>query len=333
MLRGRRFAERGRPKFHGATTVQHCVAKVGTMSTARTTRPRASWIADRPLAVKLGAVVALMALVAVGTAMLAMSGLQSLRDGEARLYHENVEPLVTLGAIQRSFQGDRVRIVSYNVADAETRAALRTDLTERQATLQDLLAQYDGRQADDAAWTAFTEGITAYYASADQALATIDAGGAKYGFNDEKPLASAVMEPYAAESDAQAAAAAVEAEDGDELAGRVRLEVVLAVVIGVLLATGLAVVVVRLMTGTVRSVQASVDAMAKGDLTVRPQVRSDDELGRMAAALVGAQDSLRSVLASVAESADAVAASSEELSASSAQISASAEETSAQSGV
>src|SRR4051794_325316 len=111
------------------------------------TRPpsrRGRWFIDRALGVKLGAVVGLMALVAVLTAVIAVNGVQSLRDGEARLYAGNVEPLVTLGAVQRSFQGDRVRLVSYNVADAETRAALREDLTERQAALQDLLGQYDG---------------------------------------------------------------------------------------------------------------------------------------------------------------------------------------------
>ena len=62
-------------------------------------------------------------------------------------------------SIQRSFQGDRVRIVSYNVADAETRATLRTNLDERQIELQALLAEYDGHQADDAAWTAFNDGL------------------------------------------------------------------------------------------------------------------------------------------------------------------------------
>ena len=62
-----------------------------------------------------------------------------------------------------------------------------------------------------------------------------------------------------------------------------------------------------------RSVQASLDAMAQGDLTRSPEVRSDDELGRMAAALDSAQGSLREVMATVVGSADAVAASSEEL--------------------
>jgi methyl-accepting chemotaxis protein len=297
-------------------------------------RRRLRWLADRPLAFKLGAALALMGFVGVLAGVLAVNGAQSLRDGEARLYEQNVQPLVTLGAIQRSFQGDRVRIVSYNVADEETRAALRENLAERQTELQALLAEYDGRQADDDAWAAVTAGLAEYYANAEIQMAAIDAGSTQYyGFNEEKPLASAVMDPYAVESDAQAAAAAAEARAGEELAGDVVLHVVLTLGIGILLASGLAVVVVRLMTGTVRSVQQSVEALAAGDLTVTPVVRSRDELGRMASSLGEAQESLRAVLSSVVGSADAVAASSEELSASSAQISASAGETSAQSGV
>jgi methyl-accepting chemotaxis protein len=301
-----------------------------------TTSPRSrfNWFADRPLALKLGAVMALMGLVGALAGVLAVSGAQSLRDGEARLYSEIVEPMDTLGAIQRSFQGDRVRIVSYNVADAETRAFLRDNLAERQVELQALLAEYDGTQADDAAWAAVNEALSAYYDNAAQQMDAIDAGSVSYyGFNEEKPLASGVMDPYALESEAQAAAAAAEAAAGEELADDVVLQVVLTLGIGILLATGLAVVVVRLITGTVRSVQQSVEALAAGDLTVTPVVRSGDELGRMAASLAEAQVSLRAVLSSVVESADAVAASSEELSASSSQISASAGETSAQSGV
>src|SRR4051794_13166324 len=111
------------------------------------------------------------------------------------------------------------------------------------------------------------------------------------------------------------------------------LQITLTLVIGIVLVAGLAVVVVRLITRTVRSVQRTAEAMAAGDLTVTPDVASDDELGRMARSLAQAQSNLREVLSSVVASADAVAASSEELSASSAQISSSAQETSAQSGV
>ncbi|WP_158657683.1 MCP four helix bundle domain-containing protein, partial [Blastococcus saxobsidens] len=299
----------------------------------RTTRSH-HWFADRPIALKLAAVVATMGLVSLVIAFVAVRGAHDLRDGEHRLYIQNVQPMDTLGAIQRSFQGDRVRIVSYNVADAETRAFLRENLAKRQTDLQALLDQYEGSQADDAAWAAVNEALTAYYANATRQMDAIDAGStAFYGFNEEKPLASAVMDPYAVESDAQAAAAADEAAAGEDRAAAIVVQIVMILVIGLLAAGALAVLVVRMLTRTVRSVQKSVDALALGDLTVMPEVTAGDELGRMAASLGAAQESLRTVLSQVAGSADAVAASSEELSASSAQISAGAEETSAQSGV
>ncbi|WP_222194781.1 methyl-accepting chemotaxis protein [Modestobacter italicus] len=304
------------------------------MSPTTTSRRHLSWLLDRPVAVKIGAAIALMGVVAAVIAALAVQGVHELRDGEQRLYAEIVQPMDTLGAIQRSFQGDRVRIVSYNVADPETRASLRQSLAERQDDLQALIAEYDGHQADDDAWADFTAAVAAYYAEADRQLAAIDAGSAEhYGFNEEKPLASAVMDPYALESDAEAAAAAAEAAAGTELAGRLAFQVIVTAVVGIALAAALAFVVVRQLKRTVTSVQRSVEALATGDLTVAPEVTSRDEIGRMAASLAEAQGNLRSVMSAVVGSADAVAASSEELSASSAQISASAEETSAQSGV
>ena len=103
--------------------------------------------------------------------------------------------------------------------------------------------------------------------------------------------------------------------------------------ISVVVGAGLALVVVRQITGTVAAVQRSLDALAAVTSPRRPTCSSRDELGRMAASLATAQENLRTVLSGVVASADAVAASSEELSASAAQISASAEETSAQSGV
>ena len=104
---------------------------------------------------------------------------------------------------------------------------------------------------------------------------------------------------------------------------------VLAVVLSAVLATLAARSVVR----PLRRVKVSLDAAGRGDLTVDSGVVRGDEVGEMAASVAEMQRSLRHVLVSVVESADAVAASSEELSASSAQISASAQETSAQSGV
>ncbi|MGY1665096.1 methyl-accepting chemotaxis protein [Geodermatophilus sp. SYSU D00696] len=104
-------------------------------------------------------------------------------------------------------------------------------------------------------------------------------------------------------------------------------------VLAVVLAGLCAVLVGRSVVLPLRRVQALAVRLAAGDLTEGTGIRQRDEVGRVAEALDAAQDGLRTVMASVAASADAVAASSEELSASAAQISASAEETSAQSGV
>ena len=113
------------------------------MSTARSRTARrgraSSWFTDRPVAVKLAAVVGTMASVAGLIAVLALNGVDELHDGEQRLYSEVVEPMDTLGAIQRSFQGDRARVIQYAIADVATRQELRTELTERRGDIQDQL--------------------------------------------------------------------------------------------------------------------------------------------------------------------------------------------------
>ena len=103
--------------------------------------------------------------------------------------------------------------------------------------------------------------------------------------------------------------------------------------LGAAFVCGIALSVARRIVRPLAAVTSVATAMADGDLTRSSGVVQNDEVGRTAAALDRAQESLREVLAGVVSSADAVAASSEELSASAAQISAGAEETSAQSGV
>ena len=108
----------------------------------------------------------------------------------------------------------------------------------------------------------------------------------------------------------------------------------LAVLFGALAVTGVVgVLVARGILTSIGSVKDSLDALATGDLTVTPQVRSGDEVGQMAASLVTAQASLRETLSHVAEASGTIAAASEEMSAGGAQVAAGAEETSVQAGV
>jgi len=335
----------------------------------RTPRPGAHWAADRPVAVKIGATVGVLALVAVGITSLATARLAELSEQEELLYTGSVEPLTELFTIQRDFQGDRARYISYPGVDGATRQSLLVELAERQQDLQAQLSRYEPLASSADSYATLVGDLEAWYQvateqlvpAADASTATEAEVSAALSGTGRTALAEAataaesaaesdatvaavlagplteatdvVMDQMQVELDAQTTDAAVlNAAGGASAAGATRLLwAVLAV--SLLVAGGLAFWVIRQITGTVASVGRTATAMANGDLTVEPEVRSADELGRMAESLAGAQRHLRSVLSGVAASSDAVAAASEELSASSAQISASAEETSAQSGV
>ncbi|HYH24303.1 MAG TPA: methyl-accepting chemotaxis protein, partial [Blastococcus sp.] len=305
-------------------------------SSARTARSR-GWFSDRPIGVKIGAAVGVLAIVAVAMTVLAMARLSSMESAANRI-NENVGTLAELANIQRSWQGDRSRYNSYGLTDQATRSALRADLTERRETIEGQLDAYAEITVNKEAFEVFRGHVTDYYEVADaQLLPAADrgdlAGAARIITGPLQDSSDLIMDEYNAMQERRVAAGQADTDDAADIVDEAVRTLWLALAVGLAVAGGLTVWVIRRIVSTVRSVQQAVEALAAGDLTVTPESRSNDELGRMAAALETAQVSLRSLMSSVVASADAVAASSEELSASSAQISASAEETSAQSGV
>ncbi|MGY1622494.1 methyl-accepting chemotaxis protein [Geodermatophilus sp. SYSU D00965] len=300
-------------------------------------RRSGGWFADRPIGVKIGAALAVLAAVAVGMTVLAVSRINALDAASTRI-NENVVTLADLSNIQRSWQGDRSRFNTYPLADPQTRAALMADLAERRETIEAQLDAYAEVTVNREAFEVFRGYVDDYYEVADnQLVPAANAGDLRTASalitGPLQDSSDKLMDEYNAMQERRVAAGQSDTDDASAIASSAVLTLWLALAAGVAVAGALTVFVVRRIVSTVTSVQRSVEALAEGDLTVAPEVNGRDELGRMAGALTSAQENLRGVLASVAASADAVAASSEELSASSAQISASAEETSAQSGV
>ena len=299
---------------------------------------RGRWFADRPIGVKIGAVVGLLAVVVLGTNLLAVERIGEMRDGQERIYAENLEPLNALSAVQRATAAHRARVLEYAVSDADRRVELLGEMEEKQADVEAALAEYRPFVVDADAIGKFEDAREEFLAtSAGQLFPAADSGDlalyAQVYREVSSPLLTAIADGLEEEGVAQSAqAAARNAASADEASSAITLLLVTSLT-AVVLAVGLTVVVVRRLVRNVQSVQRSAEALAAGDLTVPVHVDSADEVGRMAAALDSAQQSLRGVMSTVVGAADAVAASSEELSASSAQISASAEETSAQSGV
>ncbi|OMQ16561.1 chemotaxis protein, partial [Modestobacter sp. VKM Ac-2676] len=308
------------------------------MSTVAPPTRRLAWFADRPIGVKVGAVIALLAAVVLGTNLLAITRIGDMRAGQEAIYTENLQPLNALSEIQRAHAAHRARTLEYAVSAPARRVELIEQMEEKTADLQAGYDAYEPFIVEQGAMQNFLE-VRGQFLDllTSQLFPAADRGDLVAFAQVQSELLQPLLQVMAdelelegvAQSEEAAARNALAAEDASDATGLLLTVSIVSIVV----AAGLAFLVVRRILATVGSMQRSVQAMAEGDLTVLPEARDRDEIGRMAAALGAAQENLRSVMASVVASADAVAASSEQLSASSAQISCSAEETSAQSGV
>jgi methyl-accepting chemotaxis protein len=303
-------------------------------SPARWTR----WFTDRPLGLKIGAVLALLVVVVAGTNVLSISRMREMNAVQEQIYTENLQPLNSLAAMQRAVAAYRSRVLQYPVYSVAERPEILAQAEEKLADLKAASAEYTPYIVDQGSAATFQASFQKLVEiNRTQLVPAADVGDlATFGrvYKDvAAPVVSDFSQALEDEGIAQSTQAQTRNDEAAATADRAVVLVVTTALVGVLLAAGLGLLMIRRLLSTVRSVQASVEAMATGDLTVVPQVGDQDEIGRMAASLAAAQENLRSVMSSVVASSDAVAAASEQLSASSAQISASAEETSAQSGV
>ncbi|TQL01120.1 methyl-accepting chemotaxis protein [Cellulomonas sp. SLBN-39] len=298
---------------------------------------RRNLLTDRPVAVKIGAALGVLALVAVTMAVLAITSVRSLSAGQNALYTEHVEPLDLLSDVQRNFQGTRNRVNALAFVAPEERADKAAEIAEREADLGDLLTQY-------APFAVSGERVEEIRAASDRyheiALTTwldavVEAPETLPTLYDDTvyPVSDEVLELVSAEAGEHAEVSAVLDAEGTAAAASTQVVLVVALLVGLALAGAIATFVVRGITATVREVGASLAALGRGDLTVAPRVRNDDELGRMAGSLTTSLANLRSTMTAVHETSDAVAAASEELSASNAQVAKGSAETSSQADV
>jgi methyl-accepting chemotaxis protein len=301
----------------------------------------------RPKILAVGAIGVIAAMVVGGTALVSLQRLQSATQRlddlqqlstqlqQVRFYNADV------GGWQTAYAWDARKMGPVRaVSDTSTNRA--GYLKSTQGLRETLAAMPKASMTDDelaafqrmeVLWNEFfstDDAIKALYAqgdalSLDRADATI-AGpehAIYYKISDET---STLVTSVGKRADAEVASAS-------SAARRARAVVVVAVALA-----GLAVAVwaTLISFGIVRRVgrvRDSLVAMAAGDLTARADVDGLDEVAQMARALNEAQESVRSVVAQVADSAAAVASSSEELSVSGQAVAAGAEEASVQAGV
>ncbi|NTW38712.1 MAG: methyl-accepting chemotaxis protein [Cellulomonadaceae bacterium] len=309
-------------------------------SSARAASGRLRWFWDRPVAVKIGASLALLGVVFAGVGGTGAIALLRAEQSLASM-RELTSDLQGSMAQLRTVQAQSHLLVrrAAGAPDQATRDQLLTSSAWNDRTADGLVERVDAfAESDTQQWADFVTRWEAWKSYRDTTLMPLVQAGDTAGLESALAASAAGNPDYAGRA-LLLADGQVQSEVEAVMAGaraEIRL-VIVALLIAFTLATAAAAAVAsavtRRLTRGLRGVGASLEAMASGDLTAEVGVIDGDELGQMAASLSRAQVSLRETMRGVVESAEMVAASAEELSAANAEVASGSDETSAQAGV
>jgi methyl-accepting chemotaxis protein len=290
---------------------------------------------DRPLGVKLAALVAAGAVV---LAVFAVLTVQALHGTGERTDELLATTRATAAALEADMMHDAVRGDVLQALLDGPGGGTTADLAAHDATFREVLAAVAGAGLDPevgAAVAEVTPEVEAYLAAADRivALTATDPAAARAGYpafaeafavlEDELPAVGAAVD---------GAAVAAAAASADQRGTAITLAVLVAAG-GVLVLAGIGWVVTRSVVGPLRRVGAVLAGLAEGDLRGVTGVTSRDEIGRMAAALETSLGSLRGVVSTIGDTTTTLASATEELTVTAQDMTRLADESAEQSGV
>nr|WP_184944577.1 methyl-accepting chemotaxis protein [Planomonospora venezuelensis] len=304
--------------------------------------PVLGWFADRRISTKILVTVLIMAAMGAGVGVVALTRMSGLNDDLNTLKQGNVERLIHLSDMRGNMADMIDATLGYStIPDPQIKAEAKKNVEDYTSAVTSEFEAYRAAAPSDPAWQKavadFDEAWTRFRSMRDAVMfgenpaegigtpAEIRTLLAEFGtvtaeFKDAlKRLAE--YEQKGAEATTAAAA---------EEYGSARDLILVLLGVGLLLALGLARIVSRQMTRSVDTLSRSLEAAARGDLTLEAEVTSHDEIGQMAVAVNQAHAAIRQAIAALASSADTLTASSGELSDVSTRIAASADEASTQ---
>jgi methyl-accepting chemotaxis protein len=270
------------------------------------------WLANRRTRTKVLLAVTAMAVTALLTGVLAVSRMAAMNGELAEIRKHNVQDLLLLGDIRgaQSLINHNAALQIGSAGDPKMQAVAAQGTAAAIDRLNQALAAYRQQPLDDDEqqvlgdftnlWTQFTD-----------AMAAIRAGKAPgIDFNVVVPGMEAAIDKLSR----------LEAHEVDENVAAAhahyaaaRLQVLIALMVGLVAAAGLALLISASMTRRLRPVVDAMDAVAAGDLSRTVAVSGRDEIGAMAGAVNRATASVRDTVAALARSAERVSHSAGQL--------------------
>jgi methyl-accepting chemotaxis protein len=295
-------------------------------------------LADLSVKTKILGAVGIATVVALLVGLLGLLALSAVSASAQQIYNSNVKSVAAVGQIDAALSRARLdaanQLISQNAA-TETQNVTDFDV-DAQAFEAALAAYRASNPAGDADVIADLE--SKWQAYKQLAVDELRPAGSRNDLaawgkiRDSKvtPLMTVARQHVEALTAAETADAARTAEAAKSKYNSSRIQSILILVVGLVVAVTLGYLVARGIVTSLSKVKRVCDGLAGGDLTQSTGLTSRDEPGQMGHALDSALARLRDTVSTIDGSAASLASASEEMSGVTQQIAASAEETSVQ---
>jgi len=309
-----------------------------SMVTGGEAAAKRSFFADLSVNTKILAAITVAVLVAIAVGITGLYALSGANASAQHIYQENVAGVEEVGTITTTIVQARVDLANHAIStEATTRAKYAESFATDVKNADAAIAAYidDGPAGDPAVaadlqtnWQAFVQVAQDKQLPAGEAHDLVT--WQKNRDAETTPLFKKINQDLADVAAAEANDAATSAADAKSSYESGRLESIILLVLGCLLALGLGSVVARQIVRSLTKVKDVCDSLAQGDLTHATGLTSLDEPGLMGRSLDAAMLRLRETVSTINGSATSLASASEEMSGIAMQIAATAEETTVQ---
>ncbi|MBG0562873.1 methyl-accepting chemotaxis protein [Actinoplanes aureus] len=274
-------------------------------------------LADLPLAVKMLTSVVAVALACASVILIAVGGLRLVETRSNAVYQNGVTPIQHLASLHQDVLRTRMLTLNYYMSGAEFRRKISAQMDELDQRVTTVWSQYAPHAADQRLASSLEENYAEFLRLRDEvmmpAAAQNDLPGFWAGWNPATAVFTEVDEQFTTLEQAHADEAVAANREVSEAKRTVTTQVLVIGVLGLLVGLAVALLAVRAVVGPVRRVTDVLKAVAAGDLTRDPEVRSRDEVGQMAEALRQATASMRDAVTVINSSAATVLDSSRNL--------------------
>ena len=271
------------------------------------------WLADRPLAQKFVICIGLMAAVAAALTVVGQTRMGSIAAKGVQQNDEATIPLQKLDQVNLDIASVRAKLASTAAIDfyADGKDKWMNGLTEALTTAMNDVDAYEGFATSEENWKAIDDALQVYVNTTNDKITPLVQSGDTDGISTEimgevQGFAAALMTAVTNESQALADKSATLNAQSETAYHQATTIMWVVFAVALIVVVSICVVIVKQVVRTSNDVLTAIKAVAQGNLTVVPPVRSSDELGTIAALLLDISFGLKAEADTVINAVDAV---------------------------